>query len=131
MFLGKERYHLTMPQNNLQELWSILNFLLPTIFNSVETFEQWFNAPFATTLEKVEMNEEEKLLVIKRLHKVLRPFLLRRMKTDVEDQLPPKVEKVLHCDMSALQKKMYDNMRTRGIMTISSLEYRIILNYFF
>jgi SNF2 family DNA or RNA helicase len=45
------------------------------------------------------------------------------MKTDVEDQLPPKVEKVLHCDMSALQKKMYHNMRTRGVMTISSLEY--------
>eukprot|EP01127_Copromyxa_protea_P012501 TRINITY_DN3273_c1_g1_i1.p1 TRINITY_DN3273_c1_g1~~TRINITY_DN3273_c1_g1_i1.p1 ORF type:complete len:1118 (-),score=262.66 TRINITY_DN3273_c1_g1_i1:18-3371(-) len=112
-------------QNNLQELWAILNFLLPTIFNSVETFEQWFNAPFATTLEKVEMNEEEKLLVIKRLHKVLRPFLLRRMKTDVEDQLPPKVEKVLHCDMSALQKKMYHNMRTRGIMTISSFDGKV------
>ena len=40
-------------QNKLPELWSLLNFLLPHIFNSVHTFEQWFNAPFASTGEKV------------------------------------------------------------------------------
>lgn len=34
-------------QNNLPELWSLLNFLLPTIFSSVDTFDQWFNKPFA------------------------------------------------------------------------------------
>jgi SNF2 family DNA or RNA helicase len=51
-------------------LWSLLNFLLPTIFHSVDNFEQWFNAPFANTNDKIEMNEEETLLVIKRLHKV-------------------------------------------------------------
>ena len=36
-------------QNKLPELWALLNFLLPSIFKSVTTFEQWFNAPFATT----------------------------------------------------------------------------------
>jgi hypothetical protein len=43
------------------------------------------------------MNEEESLLIINRLHKVLRPFLLRRLKKQVEDQLPDKVEKLLKC----------------------------------
>lgn len=40
-------------QNKLPELWALLNFLLPTIFKSCSTFEQWFNAPFAMTGEKV------------------------------------------------------------------------------
>ncbi len=82
-------------QNSLPELWSLLNFLLPSIFNSIDNFEEWFNAPFAAAGEKVEMNEEESLLIINRLHKVLRPFLLRRLKKQVEDQLPDKVEKLL------------------------------------
>ena len=78
-------------QNKLPELWALLNFLLPSIFKSCTTFEQWFNAPFATTCEKVELNSEETLLIIRRLHKVLRPFLLRRLKKEVESQLPDKV----------------------------------------
>lgn len=107
-------------QNKLPELWALLNFLLPTIFKSCSTFEQWFNAPFAMTGEKVErrnlslfigvlfllifkspicfpifnfqvdLNEEETILIIRRLHKVLRPFLLRRLKKEVEAQLPEK-----------------------------------------
>src|SRR6201996_6130619 len=68
-------------QNNLPELWSLLNFVLPKIFNSSKSFDEWFNAPFAnTTGERLELNEEELLLIIRRLHKVLRPFLLRRLK---------------------------------------------------
>ena len=81
-------------QNKLPELWALLNFLLPSIFKSCTTFEQWFNAPFATTGEKVELNPEETLLIIRRLHKVLRPFLLRRLKKEVESQLPDKVTKI-------------------------------------
>jgi len=40
-------------QNKLPELWALLNFLLPSIFRACNTFEQWFNAPFAITGEKV------------------------------------------------------------------------------
>jgi SWI/SNF-related matrix-associated actin-dependent regulator of chromatin subfamily A protein 2/4 len=94
-------------QNKLPELWALLNFLLPSIFKSCSTFEQWFNAPFATTGEKVELNEEETILIIRRLHKVLRPFLLRRLKKEVESQLPDKVEHIVKCDMSALQRVLY------------------------
>lgn len=56
-------------QNSLQELWSLLNFLLPNIFNSVSNFEEWFNAPFADK-NNVTLTEEEELLVIRRLHHV-------------------------------------------------------------
>jgi len=192
-----------MWQNKLPELWALLNFLLPSIFKSCANFEQWFNAPFAMTGEKVcwypvaflshlvllksdfvqshvfevvndvhqvfpnccfcvglwffcllfcvtlitttiyrhytgplslastsswelddfvrvkfycvralaggievwavwrlifvkvELNNEETLLIIRRLHKVLRPFLLRRLKKEVESQLPEKVRRTL------------------------------------
>lgn len=97
-------------QNNLPELWALLNFLLPTIFKSVKSFEEWFNAPFANTGEHLELTEEETLLVIRRLHKVLRPFMLRRLKTDVESQLPDKVEKVLKCNLSAAQQVLYEQI---------------------
>ena len=103
-------------QNNLPELWALLNFLLPTIFKSSETFEQWFSAPFSGTAEKIEMNEEEKLLVIQRLHKVLRPFVLRRLKREVLKQLPQKVEVVLKCEMSAVQRRLYTHMKKYGVL---------------
>jgi SWI/SNF-related matrix-associated actin-dependent regulator of chromatin subfamily A protein 2/4 len=103
-------------QNKLPELWALLNFLLPSIFKSCTTFEQWFNAPFATTGEKVELNQEETLLIIRRLHKVLRPFLLRRLKKEVEGQLPDKVEYIIRCDMSALQRVIYHHMKQSGVL---------------
>ncbi|CAO4375071.1 unnamed protein product [Caenorhabditis nigoni] len=102
-------------QNKLPELWALLNFLLPSIFSSCDTFEQWFNAPFATTGEKVELNQEETMLIIRRLHKVLRPFLLRRLKKEVESELPDKTEYVIKCDMSALQKVIYRHMK-KGLL---------------
>ncbi|CAD6891549.1 unnamed protein product [Tilletia laevis] len=101
-------------QNNLPELWALLNFVLPRIFNSVKSFDEWFNTPFANTgagENNMQLNEEEALLIIKRLHKVLRPFLLRRLKKDVESELPDKVEKVLKVPMTLLQLKMTQFMR--------------------
>lgn len=100
-------------QNNLPELWSLLNFVLPKIFNSVKSFDEWFNTPFANSgsSDKIELNEEEALLIIRRLHKVLRPFLLRRLKKDVESELPDKVEKIIKIRMSALQSQLYKQMK--------------------
>lgn len=120
-------------QNNLPELWSLLNFVLPKIFNSVKSFDEWFNTPFANsgTGDKIELNEEEALLIIRRLHKVLRPFLLRRLKKDVESELPDKVEKVIKVRMSALQSQLYRQMKkfkmiadgkdTKGYVSMSHL----------
>jgi ATP-dependent helicase STH1/SNF2 len=108
-------------QNSLPELWSLLNFLLPSIFHSVENFEKWFNAPFANTGEEVKMNEEESLLVIQRLHKVLRPFLLRRLKTQVEAQLPEKVERIIKVEMSSWQRHMYQQAKG-GLVATQSVD---------
>lgn len=81
--------------NQLSELWSLLNFLLPSIFNSVETFDQWFSRPFAqfgssgAGKEDKEgeadqlLTNEERMLIIHRLHELLRPFMLRRVKSEV------------------------------------------------
>ena len=101
-------------QNDLKELWALLHFLLPKIFDSSVNFENWFNSPFTLTGEKVEMTEEEKLLIIHRLHQVLRPFLLRREKTDVEEQLPEKSEKIVYVDLSAMQRKMYHDIQEKN-----------------
>ena len=103
-------------QNNLTELWAMLNFVLPNIFKSAKSFDEWFNTPFANTggQDRMELTEEEQLLVIKRLHKVLRPFLLRRLKKDVEKDLPDKQEKVIKCSTSALQQKLYKQLMTHN-----------------
>ncbi|RDA89825.1 hypothetical protein CP533_6955 [Ophiocordyceps camponoti-saundersi (nom. inval.)] len=108
-------------QNNLAELWAMLNFVLPNIFKSVKTFDEWFNTPFANTggQDKMELTEEEQILVIRRLHKVLRPFLLRRLKKDVEKDLPDKTEKVIKCKFSALQSKLYKQMVTHNKLVVS------------
>ncbi|KAF3500672.1 hypothetical protein F2Q69_00044551 [Brassica cretica] len=69
-------------QNNLHELWALLNFLLPEVFSSAETFDEWFQISGE--------NDQQEVVVVQQLHKVLRPFLLRRLKSDVEKGLPPK-----------------------------------------
>ena len=122
MYTAKRRLLLTGTplQNSLPELWALLNFLLPTIFSSVDTFEDWFNKPFsnmkATEDEaSVELAHEERMLVIHRLHEVLRPFVLRRVKSAVLGQLPEKVEKVLRVDLTAWQQVLYEQIRSSGV----------------
>eukprot|EP00871_Galdieria_phlegrea_P002498 jgi/Galph1/3249/GphlegSOOS_G1906.1 len=107
-------------QNNLHELWALLNFLLPNIFSSSDNFEAWFNAPFQSSAlgETAELDEEETMLIINRLHQVLRPFLLRRMKIDVESQLPEKTEHVVNCELSAWQKVLYRQISSRAGIAI-------------
>ncbi|RAL44280.1 hypothetical protein DM860_015640 [Cuscuta australis] len=100
-------------QNSLQELWSLLNFLLPNIFNSVENFEDWFNAPFSDKCD-ITLTDEEELLIIRRLHHVIRPFILRRKKDEVEKFLPGKTQVILKCDMSAWQKLYYRQVTDEG-----------------
>ncbi|KAM7189260.1 chromatin structure-remodeling complex subunit snf21 [Rhypophila sp. PSN 637] len=108
-------------QNNLSELWAMLNFVLPTIFKSAKTFDEWFSTPFANVggQDKIDLTEEEQILVIRRLHKVLRPFLLRRLKKDVEKDLPDKTEKVIKCKFSALQSRLYKQMVTHNKILVS------------
>ncbi|KAK4548522.1 hypothetical protein LTR36_009432 [Oleoguttula mirabilis] len=108
-------------QNNLPELWALLNFVLPNIFKSVKSFDEWFNTPFANTggSDSMALTEEESILVIRRLHKVLRPFLLRRLKKDVEKDLPDKQERVIKCNKSALQAKLYKQLLTHNKIMVN------------
>ncbi len=65
-----------------------------------------------------EVNEEEKLLIINRLHQVLRPFLLRRLKSEVALSLPEKVERVLKCELSAWQKLVYKQVQNKAVTEV-------------
>ncbi|XP_020113773.1 probable chromatin-remodeling complex ATPase chain isoform X1 [Ananas comosus] len=97
-------------QNNLHELWSLLNFLLPEIFSSAETFDEWFQIS----------GENDQQEVVQQLHKVLRPFLLRRLKSDVEKGLPPKKETILKVGMSQLQKHYYRALLQKDLEVINA-----------
>ncbi|PIA44563.1 hypothetical protein AQUCO_01700274v1 [Aquilegia coerulea] len=97
-------------QNNLHELWSLLNFLLPEIFSSSETFDEWFQIS----------GENDQQEVVQQLHKVLRPFLLRRLKSDVEKGLPPKKETILKVGMSQLQKQFYKALLQKDLEVVNA-----------
>ncbi|KAE8881411.1 Chromatin structure-remodeling complex subunit [Phytophthora fragariae] len=127
MYTSRNRLLLTGTplQNSLPELWALLNFLLPTIFESVDTFEQWFSKPFSQFSgngDSNELSDEERMLIINRLHQVLRPFLLRRVKSAVLDQLPDKVEKVLKCELSGWQKIMYRRIQEGGALLMETTD---------
>lgn len=81
-------------QNDLKELWSLLNLLLPEVFDNRKAFHDWFSKPFqkeAVTAEDDWLETEKKVIIIHRLHQILEPFMLRRRVEDVEGSLPPKV----------------------------------------
>ncbi|GLB42625.1 putative SNF2 family N-terminal domain [Lyophyllum shimeji] len=92
--------------NNLAELWSLLNFVLPDIFNDVDSFQEWFNLPAMQT----NIGSERSSQIISALHAILKPFLLRRLKVDVEVNLPPKKEYVLYAPLSVQQREAYDRV---------------------
>lgn len=91
--------------NNLAELWSLLNFILPDIFDDLESFQQWFN------FDDVHSSAGDGLLnkgaIVQQLHEILKPFLLRRLKTEVEKELPPKKEYLLYAPLTQPQKDIY------------------------
>ena len=99
-------------QNNLHELWALLNFLLPEVFGSAGQFDEWFS--------NVEEGEGGSDAVVAQLHKVLRPFLLRRLKTEVETSLPPKKETILKIGMTEMQKTFYKRILQKDIDIVNS-----------
>ncbi|KAK9908903.1 hypothetical protein WJX75_004497 [Coccomyxa subellipsoidea] len=96
----------TPVQNCLDELWSLLHFLMPTLFTSSKDFQQWFgqDQPRGVPGEGSPFNEEEMLLVTNRLHQALRPFMLRRLKETVATELPGKVEHIISCSATPYQR---------------------------
>ncbi|KAJ7976011.1 protein PHOTOPERIOD-INDEPENDENT EARLY FLOWERING 1-like [Quillaja saponaria] len=107
-FNSKRRILLTGTplQNDLMELWSLMHFLMPHIFQSHQEFKDWFSNPISGMVEGQEKVNKE---VVDRLHNVLRPFILRRLKQDVEKQLPRKHEHVIYCRLSKRQRNLYED----------------------
>lgn len=123
-------------QNNLMELWSLLYFLMPADadiggFADLQEFMNWFRKPVEQILEhgRDAMDDESKAIVAK-LHHALRPFLLRRLKADVEKQMPGKFEHVVYCRLSKRQRYLYDGFMSRAQTreTLASGNYLSIIN---
>lgn len=126
-------------QNNLTELWSLLFFLMPADsadkgvggFADLQEFSTWFRKPVEQILEhgRDTMDDDAKAVVAK-LHKVLRPYLLRRLKADVEKQMPGKYEHVVYCRLSKRQRYLYDGFMSRSQTkeTLASGNYLSIIN---
>ncbi|BGP15381.1 hypothetical protein JCM10213_001427 [Rhodosporidiobolus nylandii] len=129
-------------QNNLHELWALLNFLLPDVFSDVSDFDAWFErqAPKPEAIEADEGNavavgaegtatpaaskeaeDEASNNVVKQLHSVLRPFLLRRVKMDVEKSLLPKKEINVYVGMTELQRKWYKSILEKDIDAVNGV----------
>ncbi|KAK9477544.1 SNF2 family N-terminal domain-containing protein [Lipomyces japonicus] len=128
-------------QNNLIELWSLLYFLMPSTrggsssamngFASLADFQEWFSQPVDKLIEgNYGGNDAEARNTISKLHKVLRPYLLRRLKADVEKQMPAKYEHIVPCKLSKRQRYLYDDFMSRAQTkeTLASGNFLSIIN---
>lgn len=106
-------------QNNLHELWALLNFLLPDVFSTSEVFQKWFSCVEAAESQSAESDTRKQQEIIGQLHAVLRPFLIRRLKNEVERSLPPKKETVLFTKLSDMQLELYRNLLKKDIDAIN------------
>jgi len=115
-------------QNNLRELWSLLHFLMPRIFQDWEAFDSWFDF---TGLEDEQRTAEfiadsDKQDLIKKIHRVLQPLLLRRVKADVASYLPKKREYILYAPMTKEQTDLYNAINNNTVDTRAYLESKVV-----
>ncbi|KAI0263616.1 SNF2 family N-terminal domain-containing protein [Gloeopeniophorella convolvens] len=99
--------------NNLAELWALLNFILPDVFDDVAAFQDTFNIPTASTAPDARTHA-----LVAQLHAILRPFLLRRTKADAARALPPKKEYVLYAPLMPPQRVAYDAVLRGGLRAL-------------
>ncbi|KRX43183.1 Lymphocyte-specific helicase [Trichinella murrelli] len=93
-------------QNNVAELWSLLNFIMPELFGELSWFEEYFNFEGLTSAN-VDTVEASKKEILEKLHNLLAPFILRRLKVDVINNLPMKKEHTVFAPLCERQAKMY------------------------
>jgi ATP-dependent DNA helicase len=115
-------------QNNLKELWALLNFLMPTIFKDWEAFESWFDFGDLADDEDANafLNDNQKKDLLLKIHTVLQPMILRRVKKDVAAYLPKKREYLLHAPMTREQTDLYNVLSDKTQDTRSYLENKIV-----
>ncbi|KAL9232600.1 hypothetical protein vseg_007695 [Gypsophila vaccaria] len=97
-------------QNNMAELWALLHFIMPTLFDSHEQFNEWFSKGIESHAEHGGTLNEHQL---NRLHAVLKPFMLRRVKKDVVTELTGKTEITVHCKLSSRQQAFYQAIKNK------------------
>ncbi|KAG9088477.1 swr1 complex component, partial [Ceratobasidium sp. 370] len=100
-------------QNNITELWSLLYFVQPDTANK-QQFEEWFLETMRHAVETGNIMDEQTRDTIDKLHTVLRPYILRRLKADVERELPSKHEHIVYCRLSKRQRYLYDEFMSRA-----------------
>ncbi|ORX60285.1 hypothetical protein DM01DRAFT_1332440 [Hesseltinella vesiculosa] len=97
-------------QNSMQELWALLHFIMPTLFDSHEEFSEWFSKDIESHAEnRGSLNEHQ----LKRLHMILKPFMLRRIKRNVQHELGEKIEVEVFCDLTARQRTLYRGLKEK------------------
>ena len=97
-------------QNNMQELWALLHFIMPDLFDSHDEFNDWFSKDIESHAQSnTKLNEDQ----LKRLHLILKPFMLRRIKKHVQKELGDKIEEDVFCDLTYRQRAYYGNLRNR------------------
>eukprot|EP00930_Biecheleria_cincta_P039367 TRINITY_DN27069_c0_g2_i1.p1 TRINITY_DN27069_c0_g2~~TRINITY_DN27069_c0_g2_i1.p1 ORF type:complete len:850 (-),score=172.99 TRINITY_DN27069_c0_g2_i1:24-2573(-) len=112
-------------QNNLNELWALLHYLLPELFASSLDFQQWFLEPLRGVKDlneyEVELRPEDEAVLISRLHTMLSPFLLQRTKAQaLPEKLPPKTEHIVRVELSAWQRAAYEDLQKRTIRLLTA-----------
>lgn len=97
-------------QNNVLELWSLFDFLMPGFLGTERQFQATYGKPILAARDaKCSAKEAEAgALAMEALHKQVMPFLLRRTKDEVLSDLPPKIVQDRYCDLSPLQLKLYE-----------------------
>lgn len=105
-------------QNSMQELWALLHFIMPSLFDSHDEFSDWFSKDIESHAQSnTQLNEQQ----LKRLHVILKPFMLRRVKKNVQSELGDKVEIDIFCDLTNRQKKYYQMLKSQiSIMDLLS-----------
>ncbi|PFH58341.1 hypothetical protein XA68_13855 [Ophiocordyceps unilateralis] len=97
-------------QNNMQELWALLHFIMPSLFDSHDEFSEWFSKDIESHAQSnTKLNEDQ----LKRLHMILKPFMLRRVKKHVQKELGDKIELDVFCDLTYRQRAMYSRLRNQ------------------
>lgn len=97
-------------QNNMQELWALLHFIMPTLFDNHDEFSEWFSKDIESHAQSnTKLNEDQ----LKRLHMILKPFMLRRVKKHVQKELGDKIEEDVFCDLTYRQRAYYGNLRSK------------------
>ncbi|XP_035808393.2 chromatin-remodeling ATPase INO80 isoform X1 [Amphiprion ocellaris] len=97
-------------QNTMAELWALLHFIMPTLFDSHEEFNEWFSKDIESHAENKSAIDENQL---SRLHMILKPFMLRRIKKDVENELSDKIEILTYCKLTSRQRLLYQALRNK------------------